>query len=86
MLEAVELPTGITDLDTGLANVNANDLPHFLPLFFFSSLSLSYLSSRSRLAFFHLLGGVRKEMESGKSGSVGMCFYLHEFTNDPPLR
>lgn len=29
MLEAVQLPAGISDLDTGLTDVDRNALPHF---------------------------------------------------------
>lgn len=85
MLEAVELPTGITDLDTGLTNVDADDLSHFrvfsLSPSLSRSLSLSVSSLRSRcrssLAFFLLPptgGSEGRNGESGKSGSVGMRF------------
>lgn len=30
VLEAVELPAGVTDLDPGLADVDADDLPHLV--------------------------------------------------------
>jgi hypothetical protein len=29
MLQTEELPAGVTNLDTGLTNVNANDFSHF---------------------------------------------------------
>jgi len=39
VLKAVELPTGVTNLDTGLANVNADDFTH-LDLFFISNVKV----------------------------------------------
>lgn len=59
MFEAVKFPARVPNLNTGLSNVNADDLPHFLLIFLPRSIFLSVILS-DLSSFFNVIDSEKK--------------------------